>query len=168
MGGVTVHDDRLLYELLALEAAQAGLSWRTILRKRENFKKDFDNFDVAKVASFGETERQRLLTDAGIVRNRLKIDAVISNAQHYLEVQREFGSFDKYVWQFTGNKTLRSPGVITFDNMPTFTPESATMSKDLKKRRFRFVGPTICYVWMQGIGMVNDHLTSCFCAPLEA
>ena len=165
--GVPVHDDRLLFEFLALEGAQAGLSWQTILRKRENYRRAFDNFEPEKVAAYGEADRQRLLADAGIVRNRLKIDAIISNAQRFLEVQKEFGSFDRYIWQFTGHRTLRSPGLITFENMPATTAESEAMSRDLKKRGFRFVGPTICYAFMQAIGIVNDHITGCFRAPRE-
>jgi len=165
--GVPVHDDRLLFEFLALEGAQAGLSWQTILRKRDNFRRAFDDFDVVKISTYGEPDRRRLLADAGIVRNRLKIEAIINNARRFLEVQDEYGSFDRYTWQFTGYKTLRRPGVITFENMPTKTAESEAMSRDLKKRGFRFVGPTICYAFMQAIGMVNDHLTSCFRAPIE-
>ncbi len=165
--GVPVHDDCLLFEFLSLDGAQAGLSWRTILRKRDNFRKAFDDFDVAKIAAYGETDRQRLLVDAGIVRNRLKIDAIINNARRFLEIQKEYGSFNRYIWQFTGYKTLRRPGVITFENMPVKTAESEAMSHDLKRRGFRFVGPTICYAFMQAIGMVNDHLTNCFRAPRE-
>ena len=165
--GVPLHDDRLLFEFLVLEGAQAGLSWQTILRKRENFRKAFDGFDPVKIAGYGEADRQRLLADAGIIRNRLKIDAAISNAQRFLEVQEEFGSFDRYIWQFTGYKTLRSPGVLTMDNLPAQTAESEAMSKDLKRRGFRFVGPTICYAHMQATGMVNDHVTECFLAPRE-
>jgi DNA-3-methyladenine glycosylase I len=163
--GVPVHDDRLLFEFLALEGAQAGLSWQTILRKRENFRKAFDNFEVAEVAAYGEPERKRLLADAGIIRNRLKVDAIINNARLFLEIQKEFGSFDRYIWQFTGYKTLRKSGVITFENMPAKTAESEAMSRDLKRRGFKFVGPTICYAFMQAIGMVNDHLSDCFRAP---
>ncbi len=165
--GVPVHDDRLLFEFLALEGAQAGLSWQTILRKRDNFRKAFDDFDVAKIAAYGEAERQRLLADTGIVRNQLKVDAIINNARRFLEIQKEYGSFDRYIWQFTGYKTLRRPGVITFENMPANTSESEAMSRDLKRQGFRFVGPTICYAFMQAIGMVNDHLTNCFRAPRE-
>ena len=165
--GVPLHDDRLLFEFLVLEGAQAGLSWQTILRKRENFRKAFDGFDPVKIAAYGEADRQRLLADAGIIRNRLKIDATINNAQRFLEVQKEFGSFDRYIWQFTGYKTLRSPGVLTMDNLPAQTAESEAMSKDLKRRGFRFVGPTICYAHMQATGMVNDHVTECFLAPRE-
>jgi DNA-3-methyladenine glycosylase I len=165
--GVPLHDDRLIFESLALQIAQAGLSWQTILRKRDSFRKAFDNFDVTKIAAYGETDRQRLLTDTRIVRNHLKIDAIINNAKCCLEIQKEYGSFDQYIWQFTGYKTLRRPGIITFEDMPTKTEESGTMSRDLKKQGFRFVGPTICYAFMQAIGMVNDHLTKCFRAPIE-
>ncbi len=163
--GVPVHDDRLLFEFLALEGAQAGLSWQTILRKRENYRAAFDGFDPAKIEAYGETDRRRLLANAGIVRNRLKIDATINNAQRLLEVQKEFGSFDRYIWQFTGNQTIRRPGVLTLDQLPAKTTESEAMSKDLKRRGFRFVGPTICYAFMQAVGMVNDHITDCFRAP---
>jgi len=163
--GVPVHDDRLLFEFLTLEGAQAGLSWQTILRKRENYREAFDGFDPAKIAAYGETDRRRLLANAGIVRNRLKIDATINNAQRLLEVQKEYGSFDRYIWQFTGNQTIRRPGVLTMDNLPAKTAESEAMSKDLKRRGFRFVGPTICYAFMQAVGMVNDHITDCFRAP---
>ncbi|MEE9248920.1 MAG: DNA-3-methyladenine glycosylase I [Dehalococcoidia bacterium] len=165
--GVPVHDDRLQFEFLCLEGAQAGLSWQTILRKRENFRKALDNFDPAKIAAYIDADRERLLADPGIVRNRLKIDAMINNAQRFLEVQKEFGSFDKYIWQFTGNKTLRTPGVVTRDRVPAQTPESEAMSRDLKKRGFKFVGPTICYAHMQAVGIVNDHLSSCFRAPKD-
>ncbi|MFB3092276.1 MAG: DNA-3-methyladenine glycosylase I [Dehalococcoidia bacterium] len=165
--GIPVHDDCLLFEFLALEGAQAGLSWQTILRKRENYRAAFDGFDPAKIAAYGETDRRRLLANAGIVRNRLKIDATINNAQRLLEVQKEYGSFDRYIWQFTGNQTIRRPGVLTMDNLPAKTAESEAMSKDLKRRGFRFVGPTICYAFMQAVGMVNDHITDCFRAPKE-
>ena len=163
--GVPVHDDLLTFEFLCLEVAQAGLSWRTILNKRDNFRRAFDSFDPVKVAAYTAADRERLLADAGIVRNRAKIDAMINNAQRFLEVQKEFGSFDRYIWRFTGHATLRRPGVITLENMPTQTPESEAMSKDLKGKGFRFVGPTICYAHMQATGMVNDHITECFHAP---
>ena len=166
--GVPVHDDRLMFEFLALEGAQAGLSWRTILNKRENFRKAFDNFDPPKVAAYTDADRRRLLNDSGIVRNRAKIDATISNAQRVLEAQEEFGSFERYIWQFTGNEIIRRSGVITLENLPTQTPESEAMSRDLKSRGFRFVGPTICYAHMQAVGMVNDHITGCFRAPEPA
>ena len=161
----TVHDDRLIFEFLVLEGAQAGLSWRTILNKRENFRKAFDNFDPVKVAAYTDKDRNRLLNDSGIVRNRAKIDATINNARRFLEVQKEYVIFDRYIWQFTGYKTLRRPGPVTLENMPTQTPESEAMSRDLKSRGFRFVGPTICYSHMQAVGMVNDHITRCFLAP---
>ena len=163
--GVPVHDDRLTFEFLALEGFQAGLSWRTVLNKRENFRNAFDNFDPVKVAAYTDRDRKRLLADSGIVRNRAKIDATINNAQRVLEVQRAFGSFDRYIWQFTGYNTLRRPGLVTLENMPALTSESEAMSKDLKSRGFRFVGPTICYAHMQAVGMVNDHITGCFRAP---
>ena len=166
--GVPVHDDRLMFEFLALEGTQAGLSWRTILKKRENFRKAFDNFDPPRVAAYTDADRRRLLNDSGIVRNRAKIDATISNAQRVLEAQEEFGSFERYIWQFTGNETIRRSGVITLENLPTQTPESEAMSRDLKSRGFRFVGPTICYAHMQAVGMVNDHITGCFRAPEPA
>ena len=165
--GVPVHDDRLLFEFLALEGAQAGLSWRTILHKRENYRRAFDNFDAAKVAAYGEADRQRLLADAGIVRNRLKIDAFINNAKRLLAVQKEHGAFDQYIWQFTARKTLRRPGVLTLEEMPARTVESEAMSRDLARRGFKFVGPTICYAFMQAVGMVNDHVTACFLTPRE-
>ena len=160
--GVPLHDDRLLFEAIVLDGAQAGLSWRTILRKRENYRKAFDNFDPMIVARYGESERTRLLADSGIVRNKLKIDSAISNAVHVLEVQGEFGTFDKYLWQFTGHRTMRRSGLLLLSKAPTETDESRTMSKDLQKRGFRFVGPTICYAMMQAIGMVNDHMGTCF------
>ena len=163
--GVPLHNDRLTFEFLALEGFQAGLSWRTILNKRENFRKAFDNFEPIKVAAYSDDDRKRLLGDSGIVRNRAKIDATINNAQLFLEVQRDFGTFDRYIWQFTGYQTLRRPGPITMENLPAQTPESEAMSRDLKSRGFRFVGPTICYAHMQAVGMVNDHITACFRAP---
>ena len=162
-----MHDDRLMFEFLALDGAQAGLSWQTILRKRDNFRKAFDNFDPVKVAAYTDSDRARLMSDPGIVRNRAKIDAIINNARRFLEVQKEFGSFDRYIWQFTGHKTLRTPGPITSENTPTQTLESEAMSRDLKKRGFRFVGSTICYAHMQAVGMVNDHITGCFRAPKD-
>jgi DNA-3-methyladenine glycosylase I len=162
-----IHDDHHLFEFLALEGFQAGLSWQTILRKRDNFRRAFDDFDVAKIATYSEPDKQRLLADVGIVRNRLKIEAIINNARYFLDVQDEYGNFDRYIWQFTDHKTLRRPGVITFENISAKTEESEAMSRDLKKRGFRFVGPTVCYSFMQAIGIVNDHLTSCFRAPRE-
>ncbi|MEE4311729.1 MAG: DNA-3-methyladenine glycosylase I [candidate division KSB1 bacterium] len=160
--GYPVHDDWKLFEYLILDAFQAGLSWRTILHKRENFRAAFDNFDAAKIAKYGDGDIERLLNDAGIVRNRLKIHAAINNAQRFLEVQKEFGSFDRYIWQFTEYKTLRNPKGVTKESMPVSTPESDAMSADLKKRGFKFVGTTICYAFMQAIGMVDDHVKGCF------
>lgn len=159
--GVPVHNDRKLFEFLVLEGAQAGLSWKTILDRRENYRKAFAGFDPEKVAEFGERDVRRLLSDKGIIRNRRKIEATISNAETFLEVQKEFGSFDKYMWAFVGGKPIRnrwrSPRQI-----PVSTPEAKDMSDDLKKRGFRFVGPTIIYSHMEAVGMVNDHLVSCF------
>jgi DNA-3-methyladenine glycosylase I len=159
--GVPVHDDRTLFEFLILEGAQAGLSWETVLRKRERYREVFDGFDAAKIARYDAKKVRALLADPGIIRNRLKISAAISNAQAFLAVQREFGSFDAYLWQFRGGKTLqrmrRGP-----KDVPASTGESDAMSKDLKKRGFRFVGSTICYALMQATGMVNDHVRGCF------
>ena len=163
--GVPVHDDRLLFELLCLEGAQAGLSWQTILNKRESYRTAFDNFDAGKIAAYTDTYKKRLLANEGIVRNRLKVDAFINNAQRFLAIQKEFGSFDKFIWQFTPQEGYRRPGEVTFENMPAVTPQPQAMSKELKKRGFRFVGPTICYAFMQAVGMVNDHVSSCFLAP---
>lgn len=160
--GVPVHDDRKLFEILLLDNFQAGLSWRTILHKRENFRQAFDGFDPRKIAAYGDTERQRLLADSGIIRNRAKINAAITNAQAFLQVQQEFGSFDRYIWQFTTHKTLRNAGYASWDEVPASSPESEAMSRDLKTQGFKFVGTTICYAYMQSIGMVNDHLRSCF------
>ena len=156
-----VHSDRVIFEFLVLEGAQAGLSWGTILRKRENFRHAFEGFNPEKVASYGQRMARSLLGDPGIVRNRLKIESAIQNARAFLEVQREFGTFDSYVWRFVGGRTKvnrwRSLGEI-----PAATPESMAMSRDLVRRGFKFVGPTICYAHMQATGMVNDHLVSCF------
>ena len=165
--GIPLHDDRALFELLTLEGFQAGLSWRTILHKRDAFRRAFDGFAPERVARYAESDTQRLLADPGIVRNRLKIAAAISNAQRFLDVQREFGSFDRYIWQFTGHQTLRDPQRATLEAMPSSTPESDAMSSDLRKRGFRFVGTTICYAFMQAAGMVNDHIAGCFRAPRE-
>jgi DNA-3-methyladenine glycosylase I len=159
--GAPVHDDRKLFEMLILEGAQAGLSWITILKKRENYRKAFDNFDARKIARYDKRKVRQLLRDEGIVRNRLKIEAAIQNAKAFLEVQKEFGSFDKYIWQFVGGK----PNVNhwkALKEIPPKTRESDAMSKDLKERAFRFVGSTICYAFMQAVGMVNDHVTSCY------
>jgi DNA-3-methyladenine glycosylase I len=159
--GVPTHHDRKLFEFLMLEGAQAGLSWDTILKKRENYRAAFDGFDPLKVASYDRRKVQALLRDPGIVRNRLKIASTIKNAQAFLKLQEEFGTFDRYIWQFVGAKpkqnSLRFPRQI-----PASTPESDAMSKDLKKRGFTFVGSTICYAFMQAMGMVNDHMTDCF------
>ena len=164
--GVPVHDDRLMFEFLALESAQAGLSWRTILHKREAFRKAFDGFNIAKVAAYGDAEMKRLLVDAGIVRNRQKLSAIINNASRALEVQREAGSLAGYFWEFTGGKTMRRPGIASWSDIPAVSPESEAMSRDLVRRGFKFVGPTICYAHMQAVGMVNDHLDGCFRARM--
>jgi DNA-3-methyladenine glycosylase I len=159
--GVPLHDDRKLFEFLILEGAQAGLSWETILRKRENYRRAFDGFDAVKIARYDARKVRSLMADPGIVRNRLKIAATITNAKMFLEVQKECGSFDRYIWGFVGGKTaktLRRQG----QPVPASTPESDAMSKDLKKRGFRFVGSTICYAFMQATGMVNDHAFDCF------
>lgn len=158
--GVPLHDDRRLFEMLVLEGAQAGLSWITILRKRPAYRKAFDHFDPKKVARYDAKKKRALLADAGIVRNRLKIDAAITNARAFLEVQREFGSFDKYIWQFVGGSPIVNRRR-TMKEVPATTPESDAMSKDLKKRGFRFVGSTICYAYMQATGMVDDHIDGC-------
>jgi DNA-3-methyladenine glycosylase I len=159
--GVPVHDDRLLFEFLVLEGAQAGLSWETILKKRENFRQAFDNFEPALVANYGPKKRAGLLSDAGIVRNRLKIDAAIQNAKAFLAVRDEFDTFDEYIWAFVGNEP-RQNAWKSIKEVPASTPESDALSKDLRKRGFKFVGSTICYAFMQAVGMVNDHLVGCF------
>jgi DNA-3-methyladenine glycosylase I len=159
--GVPVHDDRLLFEMLILEGAQAGLSWATILKKRENYRKAFDHFDAAKIARYDENKVAELLANAGIVRNRLKIAATIQNAKTFLELQSAFGSFDAYIWQFVGG----SPKINAWKSLkelPAKTTESDAMSKDLKRRGFKFIGSTICYAFMQAVGMVNDHIVDCF------
>ena len=153
-----VHIDRVLFEFLILEGAQAGLSWETVLRKRGRYREVFDGFDAEKISHYNKRKVRALLADPGIIRNRLKIAAAITNAQAFLAVKREFGSFDAYLWQFTGGKTLRRGS----KDVPARTPESDAMSKDLKKRGFRFVGSTICYALMQATGMVNDHARDCF------
>lgn len=158
--GVPVHDERRLFEFLILEGAQAGLSWSTILHKRDNYRRAFARFDPKKVARFGKGDVVRLMKDAGVVRNRLKIESTVSNAQAFLEVQKEFGSFDKYIWSFVGGKPKRNSW--KRGQVPSSTAESDAMSKDLKKRGFRFVGSTICYAFMQATGMVDDHLITCF------
>ena len=159
--GVPVHADRKLFEMLTLEGAQAGLSWLTILRKRENYRKAFDNFDQVRVARYDAHRVKALLKNEGIVRNRLKIAATISNAKAFIAVQKEFESFDRYVWKFVGASPIKNKRHSLKDIPPT-TPESDALSKDLKKRGFRFVGSTICYAFMQAVGMVNDHTTDCF------
>jgi len=159
--GVPVHDDRLLFEFIILEGAQAGLSWDTILAKRARYQEVFDKFDAAKIARYDKKKVTVLLKDAGIIRNRLKIASTISNAHAFLKAQQEFGSFDKYLWQFVGGKPIRNAWK-EHKQIPAKTKESDAMSKDLKKRGFRFVGSTICYAFMQATGMVNDHLVTCF------
>ena len=159
--GVPVHDDRLLFEFLILEGAQAGLSWAIILKKRDNYRKAFDQFDPARVARYGKKKQASLLGNAGIVRNRLKIDSAISNAKAFLAVQDEFGKFDDFIWSFVNGEPLQNSWE-SLSEVPAQTTESDAMSKDLKKRGFRFVGSTICYAFMQAVGMVNDHLVKCF------
>ena len=159
--GVPQHKDRVLFEFLILEGAQAGLSWETILRKRENYRAAFHQFDPAVVARYGQRDVRRLLADEGIVRNRLKIASAIGNAKAFLAVRQEFGSFDAYIWAFTGGKPKRNRWT-SHDQLPARTTESDAMSKDLRKRGFKFVGSTICYAFMQAVGMVNDHTTDCF------
>ncbi len=160
--GVPVHNDRKLFEMLNLEGAQAGLSWITILRKRENYRKAFDNFDPKKIVKYNVKKISSLMKNEGIVRNQLKINSVVSNAKAFLEVQKEFGSFDNYIWQFVGGKPIINKRK-SIKEIPAKTIEAEAMSKDLKKRGFRFVGPTICYAFMQACGMVNDHEVKCFC-----
>ena len=159
--GVPLHADRALFEFLVLEGAQAGLSWSTILRKRPAYRRAFDRFDPRKVAGYGEAKIAELLANEGIVRNRLKVQSAIRNAEAFLAVQKEFGSFDRYIWRFTGGRPLvnrwRRP-----EQVPARTPQSDAMSKDLTKRGFTFVGSTICYAFMQAVGLVNDHLVTCF------
>ena len=159
--GVPVHSDRKLFEFLILEGAQAGLSWSTILRKRKNYRQAYDNFDARKIARYNAAKVRRLLKDPGIVRNRLKIRASILNARAFLEIQREFGRFDRYIWQFTGGKPVQNRRR-NLRQVPARTRESDAMSKDLKRRGFKFVGSTICYAFMQAVGMVNDHTLNCF------
>ncbi|MFP4024980.1 MAG: DNA-3-methyladenine glycosylase I [Thiohalospira sp.] len=159
--GVPVHDDQKLFEFLVLDAFQAGLSWSTILAKRENFRKAFDQFDYQKIARYDQKKIDMLLQDAGIIRNKLKINAAISNAKAFLKVQEGFGSFGQYIWTFTDGKTIVNQWKEMIE-VPATSKESDAMSKDLKKRGFKFVGSTICYAFMQAAGMVNDHLVSCF------
>ncbi len=158
--GVPIHNDRKLFELLILEGAQAGLSWSTILKKRVNYRRAYDNFDVGKIVRYNSVKQRRLLKDPGIIRNRLKIRAAVVNAKAFIEVQKEFGSFDRYLWQFVGGQPIqnrRQQG-----GLPARTRESDALSKDLKRRGFKFVGSTICYAFMQAVGMVNDHAKNCF------
>jgi len=159
--GVPVHDDKKLFEFLILEGAQAGLAWKTVLNKRENYRKALNGFDPAKIARYGNEDVKRLLGNPGIIRNRLKIAATILNAQRFLEIQKEFGSFDAYIWQFVGGKPIKNK-FKSLSEIPPTTKESDAMSIDLKKRGFKFVGPTICYAFMEAVGMTNDHTTDCF------
>ncbi len=159
--GVPVHDDRLLFEMLILEGAQAGLSWATILKRRESYRAAFDHFDAKKIARYDAKKSKALMADPGIIRNRLKIAATIDNASAFLEAQKEFGSFDRYIWSFVGGKTKRNRPK-AMGEIQSSSPEAEAMSRDLKKRGFRFVGPTICYAFMQAVGMVDDHMTGCF------
>ncbi|MAF50653.1 MAG: DNA-3-methyladenine glycosylase I [Nanoarchaeota archaeon] len=159
--GVPVHNDKGLFEKVILEGAQAGLSWSTILKRRENYRKAFANFEVEKVSKFNEDDFDRLINDEGIIRNKLKIRSAISNAKAFIEIQEGFGSFDKYIWGFVNNKTIVN-NVKEMKDIPVNTLVSDAMSKDLKKRGFNFVGSTICYAFMQAVGLVNDHQVSCF------
>ncbi len=159
--GVPVHDDRTLFEFLILEGAQAGLSWITILKKRENYRQAFDGFDPKRIARYREARIEKLLGNAGIVRNRLKVRSAVTNAEAFLAVAKEFGSFDRFIWQFIGGE----PKINAWKSLaevPASTPESDAMSKELKRRGFKFVGSTICYAYMQAVGMVNDHTVDCF------
>lgn len=159
--GVPQHDDRMLFEMLTLEGAQSGLSWSTILAKREGYKKAFDQFNAKKIAKYDDKKVEELVQDERIVRHKLKIQATINNAKCFLEIQKEFGSFDAYIWSFVEGKPIINQWQVMSD-VPSSTKESEAMSKDLKKRGFKFVGPTTCYAFMQAVGMVNDHLVSCF------
>ena len=159
--GVPLHDDRILFEFLILEGAQAGLSWELILQKREAYREAFDNFDAVKVAAYDDAKVAELLANPGIVRNRLKVGAALGNARAFLDTQREFGSFDAYIWRFVGGSPMTNAWQSLTD-IPAKTPESESMSRELRRRGFRFVGPTICYAFMQATGMVNDHTTGCF------
>lgn len=158
--GIPQHDDHKLFEAIVLDGFQAGLSWITILKRRENFRKAFDNFDAKKIAQYNTEDIDRLLNDSGIIRNKQKINAAINNAQVFLKVQKEFNSFDNYIWQFTNYKTIKNCWAKDSE-IPTESKESIAMSKDMKKRGFKFCGPTICYAFMQATGMINDHLTTC-------
>ncbi|MCH8028940.1 MAG: DNA-3-methyladenine glycosylase I [Candidatus Dadabacteria bacterium] len=159
--GVPLHDDAKLFEFLVLDAAQAGLSWLTVLKKRENYRRAFDGFDPVRVAEYRERDIERLVGDSGIIRNRLKVRSAVENAKRFLEVQDEFGSFDRYIWGFVDGKPVKN-GFKKMSDLPASTPLSDAMSKDLKKRGFKFAGTTICYAFMQAAGMVNDHVVGCF------
>ncbi|MFA6570291.1 MAG: DNA-3-methyladenine glycosylase I [Bacteroidota bacterium] len=159
--GVPLHDDNKIFEFIILDAFQAGLNWSIILNKRENFRKAFDNFNPEKIAKYKEAKIEKLLADSGIIRNKLKINATVQNAKMFLLVQKEFGTFDRYIWQFTGGKTIHNKWK-DLTELPARSPESDAMSKDLQKRGFKFVGSTICYAFMQAAGMVNDHTIKCF------
>ena len=159
--GVPVHDDRKLFEFLTLGGVQAGLSWSIVLKKREGYRKAFDGFDVLKISKYSKKDVERLANNSAIIRNRLKINAAVSNAHSFLTVQKEFGSFERYIWQFVNGETINN-NFEKLSDYPTTTPESDEMSKDLKKRGFKFVGSTICYAFMQAVGMVNDHSIECF------
>ncbi len=159
--GVPVHDDKSLFEFLILEGAQAGLSWETILKKRDGYRKAFDYFDAKKISVYSESKISELLLNPNIVRNKLKVNSAVLNAKLFIDVQKEFGSFDKYIWQFTNGETIQN-SFRDMSEIPANTPESDAMSKDLKKRGFKFIGTTICYAFMQAVGMVNDHMVSCF------
>ncbi len=161
MWGTPIHDDRLLFEFLILEGVQAGLSWSTILQKRENFRVAFDNFDYNKIVKYSEQKVEELMNNEGIIRNRRKIEATITNAKALLKIQKEFGSFHKYIWKFVNYQTIDNK-FKELSELPSKTEQSELMSKELKKRGFKFVGPTICYAFMQAVGMVNDHVISCF------
>lgn len=160
--GRPVHDDRKIFEMLLLETFQAGLSWITILRKRENFRKAFKNFNPQNISKFNAKDVARLMNDPGIIRNRLKIESAVTNARLFLDVKKEFGTFDRYIWGFTGHKTLRHPAGFTRKTLPGVSPEAIALSKDLKKRGFKFVGPTVCHAHMQATGMRDDHTVDCF------
>lgn len=159
--GVPVHDDCVLFEFLTLEGAQAGLSWLTILKRREGYRKAFANFDVKKVAQFDQEKIEKLLQNEGIIRNRLKVESTVANARHFMEIQKEFGSFDKYVWGFVGGKPIKNHWK-SLKDIPAASEEAKALSKDLLKRGFKFVGPTIMYAFMQAVGMVDDHTCDCF------
>jgi DNA-3-methyladenine glycosylase I len=165
--GVPLHDDHKIFEFMILDSFQAGLSWKTVLHKREAFRKAFDNFDPIAIANYGENKINELLMNSGIIRNKQKILATIKNAKSFLEVQKEFGTFDKYIWEFVGGKPIMN-GFTELKQIPARSPESDLMSKDLKKRAFSFVGSTICYAFMQAAGMVNDHLITCPCYSRKA